>query len=68
MSQTELTLVCTAQGLLVEVGYNLHRLFVFSYVKVAFYSFVCFPSAVFDFHQVVDGLQETERQAQEGKT
>lgn len=29
------------------------------------------PSAlppVFDFHQVVDGLQETERQAQEGKT
>uniref|UniRef100_A0A674P778 Adenylosuccinate synthetase n=1 Tax=Takifugu rubripes TaxID=31033 RepID=A0A674P778_TAKRU len=23
---------------------------------------------VFDFHQVVDGLQETERQAQEGKT
>lgn len=26
------------------------------------------PSTVFDFHQVVDGLQETERQAQEGKT
>lgn len=28
---------------------------------------LCHPP-VFDFHQVVDGLQETERQAQEGKT
>lgn len=26
-----------------------------------------YPFAVFDFHQVVDGLQESERQAQEGK-
>lgn len=28
---------------------------------------VWFSIAVFDFHQAVDGLQEVQRQAQEGK-
>lgn len=28
---------------------------------------VIFSIAVFDFHQAVDGLQEVQRQAQEGK-
>ena len=41
-----------------------------SYLKCVFVCVVliCVLSlAVFDFHQVVDGLQESERQAQEGK-
>lgn len=28
---------------------------------------IWFSTAVFDFHQAVDGLQEVQRQAQEGK-